>query len=194
MCPVIINNEAWSPTSLQVNLYVCGSGSANEMRFRNEGGNWSNWESFSASKCWTLSCNNGSPAIVYAQIENDSTILESRDEFNLTCLSVQPDATMLFPSEQGATPTIPVSHQMSIACCESWNASADQPWIRLGTDSGSGSAMVTVSLEGFPTVPETYTGNITVSTTSEEQANVQIVFVVTNRPVGHSYVPVIIKE
>ena len=44
--PVIINNEAFAATQQSVQLYVYGSGWAAEMRFRNDSGGWSAWETF----------------------------------------------------------------------------------------------------------------------------------------------------
>lgn len=194
--PVIINDEAWSTTSLQVDLYVHGSGWANQMRFRNEGDNWSGWEPFSANKTWSLDIplsvqpklmvfvsEQGSPQIiaayyhmtidacssslatVYAQIRRDSSLLENSDDIYLN------------------------------DCCEGWNASANRNWIKLSDYSGSGSANVAVTLEGFPTSPPgTYAGTITVTTAPQEQANVQVLLVVTDGPLEHGYVPLSATE
>jgi hypothetical protein len=60
---------------------------ATEMRFRNEGGSWSSWEAYSASKEWTLSPGDGSKT-VHAQYRtppgnalalSDSVILDTTD-------------------------------------------------------------------------------------------------------------------
>jgi len=60
---------------------------ATEMRFRNEDGNWSSWEAYSASKSWTLSSGDGTKA-VYAEYrtppgnalaQSDTIILDTTD-------------------------------------------------------------------------------------------------------------------
>jgi len=193
--PVIINNEAWSTTSPQVQLYVHGSGWANQMRFRNQNGTWSEWEPFSASKSWLLPIP----------------------------LSVQP-SLMIFLSEQGTTPTIPAYYHMTVdSCstnspttvhaqikqgsvtlqssdeihisdyCEAWTASADQPWILLTPDSGFGLTTVVVSLQSFPTDPGPHSATISVET-SQQQAGVQVTLVVTDGPLQKSHVPSVAKN
>ncbi len=193
--PVIINNEAWSTTSPQVQLYVHGSGWANQMRFRNQNGTWSEWEPFSASKSWTLSCDSGSPVTVYARITDGLAVLQTSDQIHVDIpLSTQPSPLVFF-SEQGTTPTIPASYQLQITCCDSWSATANRTWIQLSGDSGTGSGEATVSLEGFPTNPGTHTGTITVQTqTSQEQVNVPVTLVVTDGPLQKSHVPSVAKN
>jgi len=190
--PVIVNNEAWSTTDLVVDLYVHGSGWGSQMQFRNEGGNWSAWEPFSANKSWEL-------AIPF---------------------SVQPNL-MIFLSEQGTTPTVPAYYSMTVdSCsgdsaatvdaqirqgsvtlqssdeiyisdyCEAWTASADQSWILLAPDSGLGLTTVTVSVLALPPGLGPHTATISVET-SEKQANVQVTLVVTDDPLTHSDVPLV---
>jgi uncharacterized protein YkwD len=192
--PVIINNEAWSTDSLQVNLYVYGSGWASQMRFSNDGVNWSDWQPFSTNRSWTLS-GSSSLATVYAQISNGSTTLQNSDEIHVDFpLSVQPDS-MLFLSEQGTVPTIPASSQMTITCSGSWSASAIPTWIKLTAYSGSGSSTVTVTLggENFPTAPGTHTGTITV-TSGSYQEDIEVTLLVSNAPLERNSVPTSLKD
>lgn len=193
--PVIINNEAWSTTDLVVDLYVHGRGWADWMQFRNVGGNWSGWESFSARKTWTLSCTDASPTTVYAQIRQGSTVLEFSDEIHVDIsLSVQPNP-LIFLSEQGWTTAIPESYQLDITSCDNWTAQASEPWIKLSDDTGTGPGEVAVFLEGFPTNPGRYTGTVTViAETTQEQTDVQVILVVTDGPLEHSYAPLVTKE
>ncbi len=193
--PVIINNEAWSTSNHQVELYVHGSGWASQMRFRNQNESWSQWEPFSASKLWTLPLP----------------------------LSVQPQL-LVFLSEQGTEPTLPAYYHLGVdACtgdspatvyaqirqgtaivessdeiyvndhCETWSASADHDWVVLDPPGGSGPTTVTVSLDEFPTGPGTHTSTIAVET-SQEQISVQVTLVVTAGPLVRSYVPLVAKE
>lgn len=193
--PVVIDNEAWSTSSLQVNLYVYGSSwPAGEMRFRNEGENWSEWEPFSPHKSWSL---------------------------NIP-LTAQPDQ-MIFLSEEGTPDTIPESHQMTVdPCgnplktvyaqirqgstilensdqiylengCESWNATADKTWIHLDPDHGSGLGTVAVTLGVFPKDPQPHSGIITISSASHQQ-EVQVTVVVTEGPLDRTFVPQVTKD
>lgn len=61
--PVIINGEAYLTDSRDVNLYVYGSGFAQDMRFRNEDGAWSAWEPHQDNKAWQLSAGDGGKTV-----------------------------------------------------------------------------------------------------------------------------------
>jgi uncharacterized protein YkwD len=78
--PVVINRETHFTFSRTVSLYVYGQGWATEMRFSNDGTNWSAWEPYSANKTWTLSEGEGSKT-VYAEIKNGGgTVLSASDD------------------------------------------------------------------------------------------------------------------
>lgn len=76
--PVVIEREAYETSTRGVDLYVYGSGWANEMRFRNETGTWSAWESYQTAKAWTLSPGNGTKT-VNAELRSGSTVRSSQD-------------------------------------------------------------------------------------------------------------------
>ena len=42
---------------------ITGATGATEMRFRNAGGSWSNWETYSATKAWTLPAGDGDESV-----------------------------------------------------------------------------------------------------------------------------------
>lgn len=72
---MVINREAYLTFNRTVSLYVYGQGWATEMRFSNDGTNWSAWEPYSANKTWTLSEGEGTQT-VYAEIKNgEGTVL-----------------------------------------------------------------------------------------------------------------------
>ncbi|MGB0839135.1 MAG: CAP domain-containing protein [Chitinophagales bacterium] len=52
--PLIINKEFRETDSLSVELYVYGSGIFDEMRLRNEDGEWTEWMPFAAETTWNL--------------------------------------------------------------------------------------------------------------------------------------------
>jgi len=63
---VSINSDQTYTNSTSVTLTLDASDSYNmKMRFNNSGGNWSNWESYSQSKSWTLSNGSGTKTVYY---------------------------------------------------------------------------------------------------------------------------------
>lgn len=80
--PVVINREAPSTASADVDLYVYGAGWAQEMRFRNESGSWSDWEPYAADVAWTLSPGGGAKT-VSVELRNGTTVLSAQDEIVL---------------------------------------------------------------------------------------------------------------
>jgi uncharacterized protein YkwD len=194
--PVIINKEAWSTSKLNVSLYVYGADwTAQEMRFRNEGGSWSDWEPYSAHKNWNLSCSEGSPATVYAQIRKGTVTLESSDEIMVDMpLSVAPSA-LLFLSQQGSGTAVPGSYQLQIDCCDQWSASAIPSWIKLTSTAGVGAGQTTVYLQGLPTTPGPYFGAITIETLyTQEEIVVPVTLIVTEYPLQQSSAPMVTKQ
>lgn len=194
--PVVINKEAWSTSSLNVTLYVYGADwSAQQMQFRNEGGSWSGWESFSSKKNWTLSCSQGSPATVYAQIKKNGVVLESSDEIVVDIpLSVAP-SLLIFLSQQGSGSTVPGSYQLQIDCCDQWSASASQSWIKLTQATGAGTAETTVYLQDQPTTSGSHFGTITIETQyTPDEIVVPVTLIVTDYPLEQSSVPMVAKK
>ena len=78
--PVVINREAYSTTNPIVDLYVYGPGDATQMRFSNDGANWSAWQPYATDTVWALSEGNRGPRTVYAQVGADSGTYEVTDE------------------------------------------------------------------------------------------------------------------
>jgi hypothetical protein len=67
--PVIIEREAAQANTQNVELYLHGGSWAEDMRFRNESGNWSSWEPFSETKQWNLSSGFGTKTVT-AEMRN----------------------------------------------------------------------------------------------------------------------------
>jgi uncharacterized protein YkwD len=190
--PVVINQEAWSTTSLEVELYVYGEGWAEEMRFRNDGHSWSPWEPYSCNKTWTLSLSTGSPARVHAQIRRSSTVLESTDEIHLEIqLSVNP-TTLVYLWSKGSADTVPAEYWMSIDTPDSWTAAPGADWINLSQSSGTGPATLKVYLEGFPTSPGLHSGTITVQS-PQLTVEAEVRLCVTNEALQQGHVPLTAK-
>jgi len=80
--PVVINREAYTTTTRAVQLYLYGTGWAQDMRFNNDGGSWSAWETFNSNKNWQLSAGNGSKT-VNVELRNGSTVGQASDTIML---------------------------------------------------------------------------------------------------------------
>ena len=65
-----------------VDLYVYG-GWAEQVRFRNEEGDWSSWQNYAADITWALSAGNGQKT-VHAELKNGSQVRTSVDQIHLT--------------------------------------------------------------------------------------------------------------
>ena len=60
---------AWTP-SVTLNMYVSG---ASKMRFTNQSGNWPlSWETYTATKPWTITAEEGFNSYVYGQFQDDA--------------------------------------------------------------------------------------------------------------------------
>lgn len=63
---LVAAREAYQVSACATDLYTHASGQS-QMRFSNDGSNWSAWENFAANKIWTLSGASGSTATVRVQ-------------------------------------------------------------------------------------------------------------------------------
>ena len=72
-CSISINNGATYTKSRSVTLNLSASGGEGNkyMRFNNDGGSWSNWESYNTSKSWTLNDSDGTRT-VYFEVKDSS--------------------------------------------------------------------------------------------------------------------------
>lgn len=69
----LINGTAAYTALLNVNLRVSWR-NASEMRFRNKGYSWTDWEECTSTKSWTLSSGSAGQRTVYAQFKNSSGV------------------------------------------------------------------------------------------------------------------------
>lgn len=76
--PVVIEREAYETATRDVNLYLYGSGWADEMRVRNGNGSWTSWQPFSANVVWQLSVGGGIKE-VFVEIRRGGTVRSASD-------------------------------------------------------------------------------------------------------------------
>ncbi|MBX3011544.1 MAG: CAP domain-containing protein [Caldilineaceae bacterium] len=85
--PVIINREAQQTDSPQVNLYIYGDWQ--QMRLRNDGSNWSEWQPFQRERSWTLQNTTGERR-VEVELQDPNTTLTASDTIWLNASSDNP--------------------------------------------------------------------------------------------------------
>jgi len=109
--PLVINGEAFSTDSPEVNLYIYGQDWAHEMRFSNDGGPFSEWEPFSSTRAWTLPASEGEHTVT-VELRNGSTVLSSSDTIYLLLAEAAdaqhpPVQTTPTPPAAGLPPAVP---------------------------------------------------------------------------------------
>jgi uncharacterized protein YkwD len=81
--PLVIEREAFATGSRNVNLYVYGSGWAQEMRLRNESGPWTSWMPYATNVAWQLSAGGGQKT-VSVELRQGSQVRSAADTIHLT--------------------------------------------------------------------------------------------------------------
>ncbi len=75
--PIIINRDAATTTSQNVQLYIYGAGDWDEMRLRNNNGTWSAWMAFQANKSWAMDAFSGNQTVTVEMRRGGSTTTSS---------------------------------------------------------------------------------------------------------------------
>lgn len=85
--PLIINGEAQQTSSTEVTIYVYGDWQ--QMRLRNDEGNWSEWQTFRQQSTWSLNNINGERR-VEIEVSSDTTQASASDTIVLSSDAVTP--------------------------------------------------------------------------------------------------------
>ena len=100
--PLIINREARQTTTPAVTLYVYGSWA--EMRLRNDGGVWGDWQAFQNEFAWTLP-NVAGTRLVEIELRSGQTTASSSDTIDLVAGAVTATPTITQTPTATQTPT-----------------------------------------------------------------------------------------
>ncbi len=171
--PLVINNEAASSASRTVSLYIYGQGMFDEMRLRNDDGDWGGWQPFQSSLDWELNCGSGAHT-VSVELRNPALTASSSDSINLSqndctpTLGNLPDELYfsysvadqaLFPRQIDLQPQNTKSSQPL-----SWTVSAQGNWFSVQPQSGTTPAILCITPGDFDDqVSGVYTGTLTVT-------------------------------
>ena len=201
--PLIINSEAAGSDSLNVTLYVYGDW--NEIRLRNDGGDWSAWRSFSNESTWALQAVSGLRT-VQAEMRNDQESASAEDTIWLTTaprLADLPDE-LVFLYSSADNRLVPGAYHVPLInegdnAPLSWTATGGPSWIVLSASSGATPYGLWVNVDGsLPAGPRTLSGTIRVKVTfpsgvAGSPQDVGVVVHTTTNHLAHSYVPLALK-
>lgn len=76
--PLVIAGEKHETSTGSVALYVYGPSGADDMRFSNDGLQWTAWQTFSANLSWTLAAGNGLRT-VFAEVRDGTVVRRACD-------------------------------------------------------------------------------------------------------------------
>ncbi len=171
--PLIINREARQTASPNVTLYIYGAWE--EMRLRNDNGDWTEWQPFTTESNWTLNAVQG-VRTVEAEFRQGATLATSSDTIELTTgalaspVAPTPTAAVLAPQPlPTATPTNLASLNGHVALEGHGNAPSNQ-WViplqvtlvRLDGNAANQTFTVTTSTDGSFQVPDIGPGSYAV--------------------------------
>jgi hypothetical protein len=202
--PLVINREAASTNSVHVSLYLHGSW--DQVRLRNDGGEWTSWRPFANTLDWTLLARAGERT-VEAEMRAGTQTTRSSDTIALIgvpALGGLPDE-MRFTysrSERGLLPTEALGTPSNVGNDDrfTWQAAVTGGHFRgesLSGRDGDAFKIVPVGYEG--SAVGTYRGTVTVSVVDPQGVQgspkqIALVLRVTDALFERVYLPVIAKE
>ncbi len=202
--PIIINRDAATTTSQNVQLYIYGAGDFDEMRLRNNDGTWSAWVPFQSSYSWTMDGFSGNQT-VSAEMRRGSSTATSSDTIYVDLpyprLGGLP-AELGFLYSRATGELLPAQHRITPSNTNTteslnWQANDNVNWLSLSPTSGSTPGVLTVTPMNLNSLaPGTYNGTITVNVTNptdtlDSPTTVSVRVVVVNTPLNKVFLPMI---
>lgn len=204
--PAIINGEA--PTTDDGKLTIHIYGEWDEVRLRIAGGEWSGWQTFSASIDWELKARAGTHT-VELEMRSATANASASDDIHLTQDTIQPELnpqpdelTFVYDPEQGAvTPGFHTIQPLAAATEPgyTWQIAVDASWLSASPGAGSGTEVVALvpSVSGAGGESEE-PANVTVSLLAEDGSVIaQETIVVVIAPASENFavfVPVVKRK
>ena len=206
--PLLINSDQASTNDPNVTLYIYGEGTWNEMRLRNDEGEWSNWQPFQATITWQLTGPLGDHT-VWAELKNATQTITINDSIFLTVNAALPtlgglpdSASFVFsiPNNTLYPKTILLAPQnVGTNDILSWSIASTGDWFEVSPLTGNTPATVTITPTSYITdTLNTYTGSLTLTVnTPPGTLNTPHSITLTLQIVDYSpyffYLPVMIK-
>ncbi len=201
--PLIINRDAASTDSRSVALYLYGD--FQQMRLKNDNGDWGDWQTFQHTLAWTLS-NGVGPHTVTAELKTGSTVMTSSDTIILSQASVPqlgklPDTlTFLYSIPQAKlTPATVTLTPTAVGTLDplTWMLTQTGTWFSVAPVSGTSPQAFQITPGGFVTdTPAVYTGVITVTVsdppgTIGSPQRIDLTLRVIDTPLSVIYLPLV---
>ena len=173
--PLIINSDQASTGDSSVILYIYGAGTWNEMRLRNDEGEWGDWQPFQSTIPWELTGPIGEHT-VWAELKNDSQTITTSDSIYLSVNAAVPTLGNI-PQTAAFTFSIPDNalypeslilkpQNTGTGDPLSWTVSSNGNWFDVTPSSGLTPGTITITPSSFITeTVSTYTGSITLTVT-----------------------------
>ncbi|MBN2004539.1 MAG: CAP domain-containing protein [Anaerolineae bacterium] len=176
--PIVINREAAETDNYEVNLYIYGSGAWDEMRLRNDDGNWTDWQMFQNEFVWGLPQVVGMHT-VWVALRRGGQTTTSSDSIYLTKGYVAPtlndlpdELTFTYDAATGQlTPPLHVVTLTNITspAAITWTLAAQGTWFAATPASGVTPGTFAISPTTFITNrTATYSGVVTVTATNPD--------------------------
>jgi uncharacterized protein YkwD len=174
--PVVINREYAQTNSPDVNLYIYGQGTWDEMRLKNDDGAWSNWQPFQANLNWTLNWVQGTRTVTVEMRrfgQQSGTI--SSDTIDLTTsgneLEVTPNE-IVFIYNQAKAQLLPefanlTPYNLNNQVPLTWQLQRSAEWVMISPTIGStpsSQAQISVDPAMFASVGS-YQASVTITVT-----------------------------
>jgi hypothetical protein len=202
--PLVVNREAATTSSQDVSIYIYGNWQ--DMRLRNDDGDWTSWQPFQSNFNWELACGQGDHTVT-AELRSGSTAVTSSDSIYLAAngapaLIEVPDAVTFTYSavEQKLIPgAYQVTPQVTCAAAMTWTVAAEGTWFTVLPMSGITPDSFSITPTDFVTdTVMTYSGAVTVTATNPPGVigsphRVSLMLQVFDSTFEYVYLPVIWK-
>ncbi|NLE44743.1 MAG: CAP domain-containing protein [Chloroflexi bacterium] len=170
--PIVINQEAASSPVRDVSLYIYGEGTWDEIRLRNDDGDWSDWQPFQSAMDWVLSAGNGLKT-VWVEMRNSAETTLSSDEIYLGSGVILGNLPETITFEYGLEPLRREITPLNVGSYApmTWSLTSAGDWFlaspSVGTTPASFWISCTIVAAG---TTATHTGNVTVTVVDPSDA------------------------
>ena len=201
--PLIINRDAASTDVRGVTLYIYGS--FQQIRLKNDNGNWSDWQTFQNNLAWSIGNGVGTHTVT-AELKTGSTVVSGSDTIYLSQTSVPqlgnlPDTlTFMYSIPQAKlTPAIVTLAPTDLGTHDplTWTLTQTGTWFSVVPPSGTSPQPFQITPGGFVTdTPAVYSGSIMVTVsdppgTTASPHRIDLTLHVIDAPFSEIYMPLV---